>query len=58
MDFAAAFPSMARGCLLRKMRDRGLDECLVRWTDSFMRDRGYHTLCLQAYLERRGRRRG
>ena len=39
MDVAAAFPSVARGCLLRKMRNMGLDECLVRWTDSFMRDR-------------------
>ena len=37
MDVAAAFPSVARGCLLRKMRDRQIDECLVRWTDSFMR---------------------
>ena len=39
MDVAAAFPSVARGCLLRKMRRAGVDECLVRWTDSFMRDR-------------------
>ena len=39
MDVAAAFPSVARGCLLRKMRRAGLDECLVKWTDSFMRDR-------------------
>ena len=27
MDVAAAFPSVARGCLLRKMRNAGLDEC-------------------------------
>ena len=39
MGVAAAFPSVARGCLLRKMRDRGIDECLVEWTDSFMRGR-------------------
>lgn len=39
MDVAAAFPSVARVCLLRKMRNAGVDECLVRWTDSFMRDR-------------------
>ena len=39
MDVAAAFPSVARGCLLRKMWGAGLDECLVRWTDSFMQDR-------------------
>ena len=39
MDVAAAFPSVARGCLLKKMRRAGVDECLVRWTDSFMRDR-------------------
>ena len=39
MDVAAAFPSFARGCLLRKMRNAKVDECLVRWTDSFMRDR-------------------
>ena len=39
MDVAAAFPSVARGCLLRKMREAGIDECLVKWTDSSMRDR-------------------
>jgi hypothetical protein len=39
MDVQAAFPSVARECLLRKMRDMKLDECLVRWVDSFMRDR-------------------
>ena len=27
---AAAFPSVARGCLLRKMRERGIGEGLVR----------------------------
>lgn len=30
MDIAAALPSVARGYLLRKMRDRGLDVRLVR----------------------------
>ena len=39
MDVAAASPSVARGFLLRKMRNAGLDECLVRWRGSFMRDR-------------------
>ena len=39
MDVAAAFCSVARGCLLRKMRAMGIDENLVDWTDSFMRDR-------------------
>ena len=39
MDVAAAFPSVARGCLLRKLRETGVDKCLVRWADSFMRDR-------------------
>lgn len=39
MDVAAAFPSVARGCLLRKMRSAGVGECLVHWIDSFMRDR-------------------
>ena len=39
MDVKAAFPSVARGCLLKKMRKAGVDECLVRWTDSLTRDR-------------------
>lgn len=39
MDVAEAFPSVAGGYLFRKMRAAGLDENLVRWTDSFMRDR-------------------
>ena len=39
MDVAAAFPSVARGFILQKMREMGLDECLVKWADSFMRDR-------------------
>ena len=39
MGVAAAFPSVARGCLLRKMRAMGINENLVDWTDSFMRDR-------------------
>ena len=39
MDVAAAFPRVARGFLLQKMRNMELDENLVRWTDSSMRDR-------------------
>lgn len=39
MDVAEAFPSVAGGYLFRKMTAAGLDENLVRWTDSFMRDR-------------------
>ena len=39
MDVAAAFPSVARGCLLNKMRAMNIDENLVDWTDSFKRDR-------------------
>ena len=27
MDAAAAFPNVSRGCLLRKMRNAGVDEC-------------------------------
>ena len=39
MDVAAAFPSVARGCLLRKLRTMEVDENLVNWVDSFMRER-------------------
>jgi len=39
IDVAAAFPSIARECLLRKMREMELDKNLVGWTDSFMRER-------------------
>ena len=39
MDVAAAFPCVASGCLRRKNRNMELEETLVRWTDSFMRDR-------------------
>ena len=39
MDVAAAFPSVARGCLFRKMWAMDIDECLVAWVNSFMRDR-------------------
>ena len=42
MDAATAFPSLARGCLLRKMRNMGLDKCLVGWTDSFEEQTGHH----------------
>ena len=30
---------MARDCLIRRMRELDLDEGLIQWTDSFMRDR-------------------
>ena len=39
IDVAAAFLSVARGYLSKGMRRAGIDEGLVRWTDSFMRDR-------------------
>ena len=39
MDVAAAFSSVARGCLLRTMRAIGLDENLIDRTDSFMQNR-------------------
>lgn len=39
MDVAAAFPSVAGGCPLRKMRSMGTDVNLVHWTDSFILDR-------------------
>ena len=39
MDVAAAFPSVARGCLLRKARNMDLDADLIQQTNSFMRDR-------------------
>ena len=39
MDVAAAFPSIARGFLLRKMRNIGVDECLASFADSSMCDR-------------------
>ena len=39
MDVSVAFPSVARDCLVRRMRDLKLDENLVQWTDSFMQNR-------------------
>ena len=39
MDVAAAFPSLARGCLLRKLRAMEVDENLVDWVNSFMKER-------------------
>ena len=39
MDVAASFPSVARGCLRQKIRNAGVDNCLVSWADSFMHDR-------------------
>ena len=37
MNVVVAFPSVARGYLLRKMRNMGLSECLVKQTESVMR---------------------
>ena len=39
MDVSAAFPSVAKDCLVRRMRVLKLDENLIQWTDSFMQDR-------------------
>ena len=39
MDVEAAFPSLARKCLVRRMREIKVDEDLVGWTDSFMQER-------------------
>lgn len=39
MDVAAAFPSVARECLVKKMRLMGVDKRLVGWTANFMTDR-------------------
>ena len=38
MAVAAAFPSVARGCLLRKVRTMGIDENLASWTDMRKRE--------------------
>jgi hypothetical protein len=39
MDVEAAFPSVAKECLAKKMRAMRIDECLVRWMLDFMADR-------------------
>jgi hypothetical protein len=39
MDVEAAFPSVAKDCLAKKMRAMSADECLVRWMLDFMADR-------------------
>ena len=39
MGVAAAFPSVAGGCLLQNMKNASVDEDLVQWSDGFMRDR-------------------
>ena len=36
MDVTAAFPRVAKDCLVRRMKDLGLDENLIQWTDSFI----------------------
>lgn len=39
MDVAAAFPSVSRGCLLRRLTEMKVDEDIVGWAGSFMQDR-------------------
>jgi hypothetical protein len=39
MDVEAAFPSVVKDCLAKKMRAMDIDECLVRWMLDFMADR-------------------
>jgi hypothetical protein len=39
MDVKSAFPSVAKECLVKKMREMGFDENLVEWTKSFMEER-------------------
>jgi hypothetical protein len=39
MDVEAAFPSIAKDCLARKMRTMKIDECLVKWMLDFISDR-------------------
>jgi hypothetical protein len=39
MDVEAAFPSVSKECLARKMRVMKVDECLVHWMIDFMTDR-------------------
>jgi hypothetical protein len=42
MDVEAAFPSVARDCLAKKMRKWAIDQCLVNWVLDFMMDRRVH----------------
>lgn len=37
MDVAAAFPSVARGCLLRRLREMKVDEDIVGWREALCR---------------------
>jgi hypothetical protein len=39
MDVEAAFPSVAKECLAKKMRAMEIEECLVRWMLDLMADR-------------------
>lgn len=39
MDIAAAFPSVARSCLIRRLRETHVDEDIVGWAGSFMQER-------------------
>jgi ribonuclease HI len=39
MDVKGAFPTVNRQCLIKKMREMGIDEDLAGWTSSFMTNR-------------------
>ena len=39
MDVKGAFPTVNRQCLIKKMREMGIDEDLTGWTSSFMTNR-------------------
>jgi ribonuclease HI len=39
MDVKGAFPSVARGNLIKRMEDMGFEADICRWTESFMSDR-------------------
>ena len=39
MDVAAANPSVARGFLVRSLREMKVDQDIVGWTGSFMQER-------------------
>lgn len=44
MDVATDSPSVARDCLLRRMRELGIYEGLVGWTPSFLSERSVRVL--------------
>jgi hypothetical protein len=39
MDIKSAFPSVAKECLVEKMREMGFDENFFGWTKSFIGER-------------------